>query len=664
VKISKIGVLILILAVGLVPCALAQTKAEAPATHPAVPYPTAATPKAIDRGALSAQPGAAPMSVTIALSLRNHDEAESMVQAVSTPGNPQYHHFLTSDEFVARFGPTNAEVTKVMTALAKYGLTAQRTTATTLKVTGMPANMERAFGVSLHSYEVAAHDNAPGYTYHAPLSRPTIPTEIAGSVSAVVGLDSRPSFHPLTRSVLSSPRLAKTGATPAGTGNPPQYFTVTDFANQYDVNPLYARGITGKGRTLAIVTLAAFTPSDAFTYWAALGLTVDPNRLTIVNVDGGPGAPSDDSGSLETTLDVEQSGGIAPGADIIVYQAPNTNQAFIDAFAAAIDSNAPQSVSTSWGTWEWFDNLENAPVTDPITGKTVSSLQALHELLLRAAIQGQSFFAASGDGGAFDITNDLGCLPPVCSITLSVDNPASDTAITAAGGTTLPVTLYFCANAECTPPYFEVQVNNERVWGWDYFNGLCAYLGYTPLNCGFFPGGSGGGVSIEFPVPLYQWFLPGVQLSQPGQVWQAEPIIGEVFGVGTYYALPAFYPGRNVPDVSFDADPFTGYVIYYTSSVSGFGIEPGWGGTSFVAPQLNGVTALLGQDRHGRLGLLNNALYFFALTGQAYGGPHAPLHVIAYGDNWFYYGRDGYAPASGLGTIDVANLARALAGPF
>jgi subtilase family serine protease len=97
--------------------------------------------------------------------------------------------------------------------------------------------------------------------------------------------------------------------------------------------------------------------------------------------------------------------------------------------------------------------------------------------------------------------------------------------------------------------------------------------------------------------------------------------------------------------------------------VSGFGIESGWGGTSFVGPQLNGVTALLGQSLRGRrLGLLNYPLYALALTGHAYGGAGAPLHAIAYGNNWFYSGRNGYSPAAGLGTLDVANFARVLAG--
>ena len=88
-----------------------------------------------------------------------------------------------------------------------------------------------------------------------------------------------------------------------------------------------------------------------------------------------------------------------------------------------------------------------------------------------------------------------------------------------------------------------------------------------------------------------------------------------------------------------------------------------WGGTSFVAPQLNGVSALLGQYLGGqRLGLLNYPLY--ALSGKEFNGTNAVVHAIKFGDNWFYQGRNGYNPGAGLGTLDVANFAAALRGPF
>jgi kumamolisin len=670
VKISKSGLLFLLFwTVGILPSAMAQA-----AAHAGVPYPTAATPRAIDVGELKALSGATPLSVTIALRLSDLSAAESLLKSLNTPGDAQFHQFLTADQFRARFAPADADVQKIIAELAKYGLAAERTSATTLKVTGLPADMERAFAVSLHSYEIPAHENAAGYTFHAPLSRATIPAAISASVAAIVGLDSRPSFHPLYKVVPKTLTKPRSTVPASGTGNAFGYLTVTDFANLYDVQPLYHRGVSGAGRTLAIMTLASFTPSDAFNYWSALGLSVNPNRLQIVNVDDGPGAPSDASGSLETTVDVEQSGGIAPGANIIVYQAPNTDQGFVDVFAVAIDADSAQSLSISWGDWEWLENLENSPAIDPITGQTVGTTQAVHELLVRAAIQGETIFAAAGDGGAYDVNNDLGCngpyspsVPTSCSATLSVDYPASDTAITAAGGTTLPGVQEYCLNAACTSTY-AVDIRHQRVWGWDYLEGLCEAQGTpNPVTCGIFPGGGGGGVSVFFQKPFYQAGLPGVQRSQPGQVFQAGDFYAEAYGIGVYYALPAYYPGRNVPDVSFNADPETGYVVYYTSSVSGYGEEPFWGGTSFVGPQLNGVSALLGEYLHLRgqgLGLLNYLLYAAPYRGWGPWNSGAPVNPIAYGDNWFYNGSNGYNPGAGLGTIDVFNFAEFLRGPF
>jgi kumamolisin len=657
----KTGFLILLLVLGI----FTGTRAQNVADRTALPYPTADTPAPVDRGALRDLAGATPITVTVALSLRDLDAAENLLKALHTPGDPQFHQFLTADAFVARFAPTDTDVAKVIAALAKYGLKAERTTATTLEVSGTPAAMEKAFAVSLHSYEVPAHGNVPGYTFHAALNRATIPAEISASVSAVVGLDGRPSFHPSYR---AAPHK-QTKARPAGgLINPFGFLTVQDFASYYNVGPLYERGVTGKGRALAIVTLASFTPSDAFAYWSSLGLSVDANRIHIVNVDGGSGAPSDDSGSLETTLDVEQSGGIAPGARVIVYQAPNTNQSFLDAFAVAIDCNWAESVSTSWGNWEWFFNLENGPVTDPFTGRTVGFTQALHELLVRAAIQGQTIFGPAGDGGAYDSFDDLGCTalysPSVqtsCSATLNLDYPASDTAITSAGGTTLPGLQEYCLNAACTEVY-DINIPHERVWGWDYLDGLCAALGTpNPIACETFPGGGGGGVSIMFDVPRYQAFINGVELSQPNQVYRANAFYAQ-FDVPLFYVLPSYFPGRNSPDVSFNADPDTGYIVFYTSEPSGvFGEDSYIGGTSFVGPQLNGVSALLGEYLDGRrLGLLNYALYDLDRSGRAYGGPNAPLNTIRYGDNWFYHGRDGYNQGAGLGTINVANFAEAL----
>jgi subtilase family serine protease len=615
-----------------------------------VPYPTRDTPKPADAGLLDDAAAGTKLTVTVMLKLRDPAGAEAFVQHVSTPGDALYRHFLAPAEFASRFGPAADDVAKVAGALGKFGLSAERVSTTTLHVTGIPADFERAFGVSLHRYNVAATRDAAAYSFRAPLQAPKIPEEISGFVNGVVGLDSRPALAPHLRHALARAPATVRLSPNAGPSTPdqPGNWTVVDFADWYNVTPLYKAGVKGKGQTIGIATLASFTPSDAFTYWKDAGLSVASTRITTIEIDGGSGPPSNDAGSDETTLDVEQSGGIAPDAKVRVYEAPNTTQGFVDLFAKAIDENLADAISCSWGEWEWFDTYANAPAKNPVSGTTTSSLLALHQLFVQAAAQGQSMMSAAGDAGAYD-AND-GMAPPDYSLALSVDNPASDTMNTAAGGTTLPGTITFTG----TNPVITATIPGERVWGWNYIEPVCAQLNLDPISCGIFPVGGGGGVSIEFAEPFYQKAIKGIQLSQPNQVLLDEDTIPPTL----IYALPAKYAGRNVPDVTLNSDPYTGYALGYTSSSGGgYSVTDGNGGTSFAAPQLNGVTQLLGEVAGKRLGLLNPLLYQLGNRLSSYVGSAAPLKVIASGNNDFYYGGKGYSPAAGVGTLNVGNLA-------
>jgi kumamolisin len=619
----------------------------------AVPYPSASTPASADLGTARAVLGNQSITATVALQLRNTVEMEALLASTYTRGSPQFRHFLSQGEFNARFGPSDATVSQVTRRLESAGLQVTRTSTTLLRVTGNTTAMEAAFGVSLHAYQVPASIDGPGYRFRAPTSAPQAPADIATSVEAVLGLNTRPRFRPHLQHAIGKGRSVQLPAAAPKTANPPGLWTVTDFAQYYDVEPLYRKGLEGRHRTIGIVTLASFTPSDAFAYWSSLGLSVASDRIKIVSIDGGSGPVSDNAGSSETTLDVEQSGGIAPAANIIVYEAPNTEQGFLDAFAAAFESNKADTVSTSWGLWEYFDHVDS--VTDPLIHRNSNTLQALGNLLIQAALQGQTVFAASGDAGAYDANNPQGnFFVPLYTKTLSVDAPASQPLVTAAGGTTLPGTQNFALPDGST---YSLTIPTERAWSWDYLSQLCTLLGaLDPVSCGIFPVGSGGGVSVFFPRPFYQFFVPGMRNSEPGQALtntiQSPP--------QPVFTLPARFPGRNVPDISLNGDPDTGYVIWYTSSINGFEVLTFFGGTSFVAPQLNGLTALFDQGLGGRIGLLNPALYDLVLFGQAYGGKHAPLRDITSGNNWFYNGVRGYDQATGVGVPDVANLFKAL----
>jgi kumamolisin len=616
-----------VFAAGLIGAAVAVSGAQA------------ATSKAVDLGSVATAGSNSTLSVTVPMKLRDPAGLDAVLQALYTPGNPQFHRFLSKEEFSRRFGPDAATVSALTRFFQSQGLSVTRTATTQLRVAGSTAAVQAVFGVQLHDFQVPATATSRAYRYHAPLREPRIAPEISAAVHGVLGLDSRPRFRSQLVPAAKRPdvgaavKRASTGG-PGTTINPYGLLTVSDFTQYYDVEPLYQSGLNGANRTIGIVTLAAFTAADAFKYWDSLGLTTDPKRIKEVLVDGGSGPASDVSGSDETALDVEQSGGIAPAAKIIVYEAPNTDQGWLDAYAASVDDNTADTVSTSWLCWEFFeskDDPEDSTVTSPVNGRQAAMLNALHDVLTQAAVQGQSEFAASGDFGAYTATGLF--IAGFPQDTLSVAFPASDTLITAAGGTTLP-NGPFLGNAA------------EWAWGWDYLGGFDF----------FYPTGGGGGVSSYFARPLYQLGIPGMVNTAPRQVFtDFDELPPELIAT-----LPANFAGRNLPDISLNSDPETGYTIFYTSDVNGFEVETFFGGTSFASPQLNGMTALFDQALGKRLGLLNYALYGLARTHQAYSGPNPPLRDITGGDNWGYAAIGGYDQATGLGVPDVANLLRVL----
>jgi subtilase family serine protease len=476
-----------------------------------------------------------------------------------------------------------------------------------------------------------------------------MPSALSGTLVVASGLSSEARYRSHRVSALFPPQpspktnaLAKGAAAPAVapcTGNPtatctPGEFTVGDVANRYNINPLYRAGVNGKGSTIGIATLADFIPADAYSYWSTIGLAVKPNRITQVHVDGG-GPLSGPAGSGETSLDVEQSGGLAPWANIVVYDAPNTDAGFFDVFNRAVSDNQVDSLSVSWGSPEifYFPQLNGGvDFTD--------ELLAFHQVFLEAAAQGISMFATSGDSGAYDTVRGLGGLltdpvPPP----LTADAPGSDPFITTAGGTTVPFSFSFSGGPTAS-------IAKEGVWGWDYISHYFQANFGVDITDQVFSVGGGGGVSVFWPLPRYQQFTFGIRKSEKNQTLFFPPL-------GVNYTLPAHYRGRNVPDISLNADPETGYS--FVSSLDGAGLLTFEGGTSFVAPQLNGISALLRQSTRGRVGFWNPQVY--PLQNIFGYGPFSPFNDIRAGDNWFYNGVNGYEPGAGIGTLNVTNLA-------
>lgn len=572
----------------------------------------------------------------------------SALQAKAASGG--FTHYLTVSQFAKTYGQTSANITALVRYLKKFGITSHvLADGLDVSTTGTVADYNKALSVRQNEYKLGAAParrgrlGRPAATFSGTAQPTTLPRGLGKFVLSVLGLTSYPAA---ASNAVHTPALPH-GVHPAATqkGN----LTPAAFASRYHLSSLQQAGHLGQGQTIGIVTLASLRTSDATHFWSTtLKLKTKANRITLDNIDGGAGKVSLNSGSGETTLDVEQSGALAPDANIDVYQAPNTDGGFIDGFATAASQDRASAVSSSWGDSETFIDFSAAARKESAT-----YARAFNEVFLEMAAQGQSSFIAAGDDGAYDAFADQS------STNLSVDEPGSSPYTTDAGGTTLPGTIPVATGVSPV-------IGSERAWGWDWLwpswkkLGASSEKSFAEQNIA----GGGGGFSTVEATPFYQahWlnvhkFSAVKYLTPTGFVkkdgvslptkWNftAKPVV--TTGTGT---------GRAVPDLSADADPYTGYEEYFTG-FQGSPLEIGWGGTSFVAPQLAGTTAVIDSAVGHRVGFWNPSIYRFAAQS---GSPFTPLNQTGTGnDNLYYSGTTGtlFNASTGLGTPDFAQLA-------
>ena len=646
------------LAAGLL--AVAAPVAVAAGSAQAASSPSPTTPTKVPTGLLAAAlPGAAPFGTTPAstperVSFILKERGKGQLESAVTRG---LGSFDSVDEFTAKYGQSQPVVDQLTSYLASFGI---KTTVypgnVDVSATGTAGEFDAALSCVQENYHVPSQSGyngstIPAQTVYSATAAPKLPWGIGQYVLAVLGLTNYAPFV--------SHADHATGK--AFTGGPINHLP-SDFASRYGLNAV-AKQANGAGTTLGIVTLATVDPGAPQYFWSKVAKVPATGRtLTAVNVDGGSGAPSDAAGTGETDLDVEQSGALAPGANVIVYQAPNTDPGFIDAFFTAASSNAADSLSTSWG------ESETVVAAAVAAGQETAAYQAaFDEAFLELADQGQSLFDAAGDAGAYDDSDELG------TTELVTDTPADSPYATAAGGTTLP----FTATETGPKASVKVTVAKERAWGWDYQWAAYAKaygVSYADAATSRAVGGGGGFSAVE-PKPSYQWGVSGTSSYEGVKYFTPiDPVTvvdGTDFVEPTAWSVTAKPPlvsgggaGRAVPDLSANADPETGYLLYEPSAVAAGGqaLEGGWGGTSFVAPQFNGSAALIDSYLGHRTGLWNPSLYALA-AGSA--SPVTPLSSAGTSnDNLFYTGQPGtlYNPASGLGVPDLSKLAGDLAG--
>jgi subtilase family serine protease len=563
------------------------------------------------------------VTVDFVMKLQNKDDLEKYIKETVTPNSPHFRKYLNVNEFKAKYAPSPSFISSTTSFLKSFGITSNvHPNNLIITATGTVAQFNKALNIQLQNASYK------GKKIHATKKNPVLPKDIANNILCILGLNN---YSNLESRAVKQPVALDSNDIPKG----PLSLLPKDLQNHYNVNPLYQKGATGAGQTIGIVTLAEFNPDDAYKFWDTAGIPTKPNRINVSDVDGGSGYDGYD----ETTLDVEQSGAIAPQADIHVYVGPNTDTGFIDAFSKSINDNESKQISVSWGQSELsIDSYVQQQLEAP------EYEESFNQLFMQAAAQGISMFASAGDAGAYDETRGDN---PVYKLT--TDFPASSPYITAAGGTTLP--FQFHSNKYGV----DVKVNEERAWGWDY---LHDYFAARNRPDAFLFSGGGGGFSSYFSTPDYQKGVSGVNTFSAVDEWNISSDLSNatfkqptnVSGVGT---------GRNVPDLSMAADPYTGYAVYFSDpgqpgTNAGFAT---YGGTSFVAPQLNGLSALINSADNTQVGFWNPQIYRFA---QQASSPFTPLNKQgADNDNLFYTGTPGtlYNQATGLGIPDVAKLA-------
>jgi subtilase family serine protease len=559
----------------------------------------------------------------VAVALRPRDPAglEAFATQVSTPGSSQYGQYLTPTEFAARFGATSSQISEVAASLRTHGLSPGPVSANGLSipVTTTARRLEQALSLSLLRVTVPGSRTAIANSV-----APLLDANIASVVQSVVGINTLALPRPLIQhSAVGATRSHATAHVATGGPQPcvgariaqsaQGGYTTDQIASAYGLSGLYASGNQGAGQTIILYELEPYDPADVAAYQGCYGTNASVSNVT---VDGGAGAGP---GSGEAALDIEQAIGFAPGANIRVYEGPNSTatgpgSGYYDTWNAIISQRAGQVVSASWGQCEALE-----PVGDA---------QALATLFQEAAAQGQTIVSASGDEGSEGCNNPPGQGPP--NYGLAVGDPASQPFVTGVGGTTL-------LSLGPRP--------TEQVWN----NGgsLTASL--------FQPGATGGGLSSRWRMPSYQSAAPSwLHVIQP-----ASSTLG--CGGGSGYC-------REVPDVSADSDPRTPYLIFWNGSGDAFGFPSGWqgiGGTSGATPLWGAVFALANGSSACRglhLGFANPLLY--SAAAASYG---AAFNDISAGNNDFtgtnagrYPAVLGYDMATGLGSPNAASLVPAL----
>ena len=584
-----------------------------------------------DKGSLAPQTRLASMNLVFTRSAAQEADLQTLIAAQQNPASPQYHAWLTPEQFAVRFGMSDADIAKAEAWLEQQGFTVEGVSRSKNRITfsGTAAQAQAAFSVQLHNYQT------DGTTHFAPAGDISLPAALSSVVQAVTNLSN---FRPHSHMRVKQGQIAPTANFTSGqTGS--HFLTPSDIDIIYDIKAVHDAGFNGAGQSIAIVGQSAVTLSDIESFQSAAGLTKkDPALVLAPNTGASTVFTGDES---ESDLDLEYSGAIAPGANILFVYSGGTGSVN-DAIQYAVTNNIAPIISTSYGGCE--------SLFSP------SAYAAENGLLAQAAAQGQTVIAASGDDGSTDCfigttAADINSVPLAEQQGISVDFPASSQYVTAMGGTEFSTANVAAANTT----YWSSTTSNDVI---------TSALSYIPeqvwnddsSTVGISAGGGGASV-LNTTRPSWQTGVPGIPS-------------------GTT---------RVLPDISLDASPNNAGYLYCSSDSQNTGITGSCsngfrdstntnltvaGGTSFTVPIFAGMVAMINQATGSvGQGVVNPTLYALAANTSTYA---SAFHDITTGNNActagaafcttaaantsIYAATPGYDEATGLGSLDFNNL--------
>jgi subtilase family serine protease len=507
-----------------------------------------------------------PLSMQVHLRMRDEKAAEAELLAINDPDSPSHGHFLSNQEFEARYAPTEEAVATVSAYLEHHGMRVSHVpdNRAYIAVEGTAQQAETAFGTRLGVYDVG------GAKQHAPMDPPKLPAEIAQLVLEIVGLSTTPHVQShLVRRGASSPSSPSPDAAGAGTCSQwygqnldtkdPPYgpswpalsyapcgYKPAQIRQAHGFAGVVRDGSDGTGVSIAIVD-AYQSPTlfkDAQTY-AAHNDPEHPLKEEQFWALMAPGEAStpDETWYAEQTLDVEAVHAMAPGANIVYVGSQSANHPdLIAAVNLVVSKKLATIVSNSYGSIEGF----GVPMA------------AWHSIATQAGLKGIGLYFSSGDSGA------------------QLEFPATLDNVTAVGGTSLALDA---AGARV----FEV--------GWETGTSVLQQpqadgevARWSPLAPGWFVYGSGGGTSLVYEQP-------------PWQAGVVPPALANIAGA----------PSRVIPDLAMLGDPTTGFLVGQTMGDAY--TEYTLGGTSLSCPLFAAVMAIAEQRAKRPLGFSNPQFY-------------------------------------------------------